>query len=339
MVMIIIEGQIDISVGALCAFIGAISVFIYNTHCGIVLTLIATIICGLIVGAWNGVWSTWGRLPSFIVTMAGMWLFRGITYIITNINPVNIKIKPTAANGNTSYINFVKGSVDINALTVNRFHWFAIIVGVVVFLAYVAIYTRSRARRKRAGAPIQSLLNMWVHIIIAAVVIGFLSYSFAAFRGIPGIVVILAVVIGVGQFIMTSTPLGRKIYAVGGNPNAARLAGINSFVVIFIVFLIMGALSALAAVVNTAYMSTALPQSGLGFEMDAIAACYVGGVSAAGGVGTVLGVVIGGLVMAVINNGMTLMNVAPAWQNVIKGLVVILAVLWDVYSRRKAGLV
>jgi putative multiple sugar transport system permease protein len=332
MVMIIIEGQIDISIGAGCAMLGAMSVYLYNTGCGMVVTVLGTIVMGIAVGAWNGFWVTAMRLPSFIVTMAGMWLFRGITYIITKVAPVQI------TGDKQRYIDFTRGSVSIPALTINKIHLLPIIIGIVIFICYTVYVFTQRNKIKRNGGQPDKLLAVIAKLAIVAVVVGFLAWSFASYRGVPVIIIVMGVISVMAQFMMTSTPLGRRIYAVGGNPNAARLAGISSNATIFTVFCIMGALMGVGAIVITGYMSTALPQAGLGYEMDAIAACYVGGVSASGGIGTVLGVIVGGLVMAVINNGMTIQNVDPGLQFVVRGVVIVLAVLWDVYSRRKAGL-
>jgi putative multiple sugar transport system permease protein len=165
-----------------------------------------------------------------------------------------------------------------------------------------------------------------------------LAQRFSAYRGLPIVVAVLGITIFVFNFILNNTIIGRYIYAVGGNARSAKLSGINSEFVIFLVFCFMGVLTGLAAVVSTGYMNTALPQAGQQFEMDAIAACYIGGVSASGGIGTVGGVIIGGLIMSAINNGMLLMNLGAAWQQVVKAVIVLLAVLYDVYTRRKAGL-
>jgi putative multiple sugar transport system permease protein len=165
-----------------------------------------------------------------------------------------------------------------------------------------------------------------------------LADRFARYRGIPIVVIVLGVTVFLFHFILNKTVLGRYIYAVGGNSRAAQLSGINSKLIIFIVFCFMGSLTGLAAVVSTGYMNSALPQAGNLFEMDAVAACYIGGVSASGGIGTVIGVIVGGLVMSAINNGMSLMNMGTHYQYVVKALILLLAVFYDVYTRRKAGL-
>jgi putative multiple sugar transport system permease protein len=165
-----------------------------------------------------------------------------------------------------------------------------------------------------------------------------LADRLARFRGLPIVVIVLAVTVLIFHFILKNTVLGRYIYAVGGNDRAAMLSGINTELVTLCVFCFMGILTSLAAVVHTGYMNSALPQAGNLFELDAIAACYIGGVSASGGIGTVIGVIVGGLVMSVINNGMSLMNMGIHHQLVVKGTILILAVFYDVYSRRKVGL-
>jgi putative multiple sugar transport system permease protein len=174
-------------------------------------------------------------------------------------------------------------------------------------------------------------------VIISALILA-LCERFATYRGLPIVVAVLGITVFTFHFMMNNTILGRYIYAVGGNARSAKLSGINSELVVFVVFTLMGLLSGLAAVVSTGYMNSALPQSGQGYEMDAIAACYIGGVSASGGIGTVLGVVVGGLIMCAINNGMSLMNLGAAWQQVVRAIILLLAVFYDVYTRRKAGL-
>jgi putative multiple sugar transport system permease protein len=174
-------------------------------------------------------------------------------------------------------------------------------------------------------------------VIISLLTLG-LADRFARYRGLPIVVLVLGITVAVFHFILNNTVLGRYIYAVGGNSRSAKLSGINSELITFVVFCIMGGLTGLAAVVSTGYMNSALPQAGNLFEMDAIAACYIGGVSASGGIGTVIGVIVGGLVMSSINNGMSLMNLGTHYQYVVKALILLLAVFYDVYTRRKAGL-
>ncbi len=196
----------------------------------------------------------------------------------------------------------------------------------------------SRKRKIANGFEVAALpLFIGKLVIISLLALG-LAERFARYRGLPIVVLVLGITIFVFSFILNNTVLGRYIYAVGGNSRSAKLSGINSELITFIVFCIMGGLTGLAAVISTGYMNSALPQAGNLFEMDAIAACYIGGVSASGGIGSIVGVIVGGLVMSSINNGMSLMNLGTHFQYVVKASILLLAVFYDVYTRRKTGL-
>ncbi|GHV92277.1 monosaccharide-transporting ATPase [Spirochaetia bacterium] len=331
MVQMMILGNIDLSVGSVCAFIGAISAMIYNTGAGMVPTLLASLLIGLCIGAFHGFWVAYLKIPAFIVTLAGMLLFRGLTYIITKINPIGLK--------DDGYKQMASGMVNVPALdSGENIHYSALIIGVAIFIIYAAVECISRQKRIRNKFEITPLPFFVGKLAILGVLIIGLAQRFATYRGLPNVVIVLGITVLVFNFIMKNTVLGRYIYAVGGNARSAKLSGINSELVTFLVFCIMGVLTGLAAVVSTGYMNSALPQAGNLFEMDAIAACYIGGVSASGGIGTVFGVIIGGLVMSAINNGMSLMNLGQHYQYVVKAAVVLLAVFYDVYTRRKSGL-
>ncbi|MDR2094675.1 MAG: sugar ABC transporter permease [Treponema sp.] len=330
MVQAIIIGGIDLSVGSVCAFVGAISAMIYNTGVGMPLSLLAALAIGLAIGAFQGVWIAYAKIPAFIVTLAGMLLFRGLTYIITKVNPIALK--------DDGYKQLASGILDIPALQVGNLHLTALIVGIVIIVLYVIVELVGRANQKRNLFELSPAPVFFGKLIIISALIFSLSYLFGMYRGLPTVVVVLGITILVFHFMLKNTVLGRCIYAVGGNARSAKLSGINSELIVFIVFCIMGFLSGLAAVVSTGYMNSALPQAGNLFEMDAIAACYIGGVSASGGIGTVVGVIVGGLVMSAINNGMSLMNLGQHHQYVVKAIILLLAVFYDVYTRRKTGL-
>jgi len=332
MVQVIIILGIDLSVGSVCAFIGALSAMIYNTGVGMPITLLASLIMGVGIGAFQGAWVAYGKMPAFIVTLAGMMLFRGLTYIVTKVNPVSLK--------DMGYSYLSTGTLD-EVLKIGRvgpYFPMAMIIAVIVLVIFYIAETFSR-RRKIANefevAPLPLFLGKLV--IISLLVLG-LADRFARYRGLPIVVLVLGITVFIFHFILNKTVLGRFIYAVGGNARSAKLSGINSELVTLIVFCFMGILTGLAAVVSTGYMNTALPQAGNLFELDAIAACYIGGVSASGGIGTVIGVIVGGLVMSAINNGMSLMNLGTHYQYVVKALILLFAVFYDVYTRRKAGL-
>jgi putative multiple sugar transport system permease protein len=332
MVQVIIILGIDLSVGSVVAFIGAISAMIYNTNIGMPMTLLASLVMGLVIGAFQGLWIAYAKIPAFIVTLAGMMLFRGLTYIITKVNPVSLK--------DVGYSLLATGTVDevLKVGRVGNIYPVSIIAAVVLLIIFYI--TEIAGRRTKIANNFEvapGILFIGKLVIISLLVLG-LAERFSEYRGLPIVVVALGITVFIFHFILNNTVLGRFIYAVGGNSRSAKLSGINSEFITFIVFCIMGVLSGLAAVVFTGYMNSALPQSGQSFEMDAIAACYIGGVSASGGIGTVVGVIVGGLVMSAINNGMSLMMLGQEWQYVVKAAILLLAVFYDVYTRRKAGL-
>lgn len=332
MVQVIIVQGIDLSVGSVCAFVGAVSAMIYNTGVGMPVTLAASILMGVAIGAFQGAWVAWLKMPAFIVTLAGMLLFRGITYIVTRVNPISLK--------DAGYSYLATGTVD-EVLKINRIgpYFPAAIILAAVLLAVFFISEFAARRRKIANEFAVTPLPLFIAklVVISLLALG-LADRFARYRGLPIVVVVLGITVSVFHFILNNTVLGRYIYAVGGNARSAKLSGINSELTTFIVFCIMGGLTGLAAVVSTGYMNSALPQAGNLFEMDAIASCYIGGVSAGGGIGSVIGVIVGGLVMSAINNGMSLMNLGTHYQYVVKASILLLAVFYDIYTRRKAGL-
>ena len=333
MVMVIITQNIDLSVGSVCAFVGALSAMIYNTGIGMPLTLIFSVLIGVAIGAYQGAWVAFAKLPAFIVTLSGMLLFRGLTYIITSVTPVILK------DDNYSLIG--TGILDEILKTTNRigpYRPMAIIFAVAILIIFFIAEFAGRKKKITNNFEVSPIPFFITKLVLISILVLALADRFARARGLPIIIIVLGITIFAFHFLLNNTVVGRYIYAVGGNPRSAKLSGINSEMVQFIVFCFMGGLTGLAAVVSTAYMNSALPQAGNLFELDAIAACYVGGVSAGGGIGTVIGVVVGGLVMATINNGMILMNLGNHWQYVVKALVLVFAVFYDVYNRRKSGL-
>jgi len=332
MVQMIITQNIDLSVGSVCAFVGALSAMIYNTGIGMPATVLASILLGVGIGAYQGVWVAYGKMPAFIVTLSGMMLFRGLTYRITNITPVSLK--------DHSYSLISTGTLD-EVLKINRIGVYlpsALVAAVLILLIFYVAEFLGRRKKIANGFEVTPMPMFFAKLIIISLLVLGLADRFARSRGLPVVVLVLGVTVFIFHFILKNTVLGRYIYAVGGNPRSAKLSGINTELVIFIVFLFMGGLTGLAAVVSTGYMNSALPQAGNLFELDAIAACYVGGVSAGGGIGTVIGVVVGGLVMSAINNGMILMNLGTHYQYIVKAFVLVGAVFIDVYTRRKSGL-
>ncbi len=330
MVQVIIIGNIDLSVGRVCAFVGALSAMIYNTGVGMAATIVASVFIGLAIGVFQGTWVAFLKVPAFIVTLAGMLLFRGLTYIITNVTPVSLK--------DDEFKQIASGTVNIDALTFGDLHATALAAGLLLFAIIVVLDAAGRRKKIRNGFDVLPMGLQVLKIAAWGLFIAALAWKFATYRGIPTVAVLLGITIVGFTFMMNNIIIGRYIYAVGGNARSAKLSGINSEMVTFIVHVIMGGLAGLAGVVFTGYMNSALPQAGENFELDAIAACFIGGASTSGGIGTVIGAITGGLVMAAINNGMSLMNLGAQWQYVVKASVLLLAVLYDIYTRRKTGL-
>ncbi|MDR1930148.1 MAG: sugar ABC transporter permease [Treponema sp.] len=333
MVQVIIILGIDLSVGSVCALVGALSAMIYNTGIGMPLTLLVSLIMGLVIGAFQGWFVAYANIPAFIVTLAGMMLFRGLTYIVTDVTPV------TLMDDGYSYLS--TGTVDevlgLEPVFLDHFP-IPFILALILLAFFFVSEIMGRNAKIKNGFEIDPGPAFVLKLVLISALVLYLAERFAYYRGLPIVVVVLGITIFIFHFIMKNTVLGRYIYAVGGNARSAKLSGINSELVTFVVFCIMGILTGLAAVVSTGYMNSALPQAGQQFEMDAIAACYIGGVSASGGIGTVVGVIVGGLVMSSINNGMSLMNLGTHYQYVVKALILLSAVFYDVYTRRKAGL-
>ncbi len=330
MVLVIIIGNIDLSVGSLAAFTGAIAAMLYNTGMGLVPTILLTMIVGAIIGIWQGFWIAFMRVPSFIVTLSGMLLFRGLTYVITNVSPISLR--------DEGFRQITSGFVSFEALTVGRTHYLAWIVGAVIAVLFVIAAWSARKNKIRKGFTIVPVAAFILRIVFVVALIAILSWKFAEFRGVPIVGIVLGIVVGILTFVTNRTVFGRYVYAVGGNARSAKLSGINAELVEFFVFVVMGSLAGLAGLVFAGYMNSALPQAGQLFELDAIASVFIGGASMSGGIGTVIGAIVGGLVMGVINNGMSLMNIGADWQYVVKALVLLLAVFYDIYTRRKAGL-
>jgi len=330
MVLVIIIGNIDLSVGSLAAFTGAIAAMLYNTGMGLIPTILLTMAVGAVIGVWQGFWIAFMRVPSFIVTLSSMLLFRGLTYVLTNVSPISLR--------DDGFSRITSGFISSESLMIGGTHLLPWIVGAVLAVVLVLSAVSSRRNRRRRGFTLQPISAFVLRNVGVIGLIAILAWKFGDFRGLPIVGIVLAIVITILTFVTNKTVFGRYVYAVGGNARSAKLSGINAELVEFFVFVIMGSLAGLAGLVFAGYMNSALPQAGQLFELDAIAAVFIGGASMSGGIGTVIGAIVGGLVMGVINNGMSLMNIGADWQYVVKGLVLLFAVFYDIYTRRKAGL-
>jgi len=329
MVLVIITGHIDLSVGSVAAFIGALSaIMMVDMQMNPVVAVVLSLLMGALVGAWQGFWVAYIKIPAFIVTLAGMLLFRGLTMIVLNGQSI-APFPKTFQKISSGFIPDLFGG--------GTLHLFTIFIGVV--LSALIVYQEFRTRKIQSKYGFEQP-SVWVSAVKAAalvIVINAFTFVLAQYNGIPNILVILLVLIAIYSFVMNRMTMGRHIYALGGNEKAAGLSGVKTKRVTFWVFVNMGVMAALSGLVFAARLNSATPKAGTNFELDAIAACFIGGASASGGIGTVIGAIIGGLVMGVMNNGMSLVGLGVDWQQGIKGLVLLLAVGFDIYNKSKTA--
>ncbi|MFJ9035975.1 multiple monosaccharide ABC transporter permease [Streptomyces sp. NPDC102406] len=329
MMLVIIAGHIDLSVGSLTAFVGSTAAVLMVSHD--VPWPVAAVIClamGGAAGCVQGWLIAYGGIPSFIVTLAGMLVWRGLTEILLKGQTLGPFPEGLGKLGN-GFLPEVGPDTNYHNLT--------LLLGVVLAAAVIVQELRDRRRQQEFALDVPPF-NLFVLKLIAIVAaIAVVTMLLASYKGAPVVLLILGVlVVGYG-YLMRNSIFGRHIYAIGGNLPAAKLSGVKDKKVSFYVFLNMGVLAALAGLVVAARLNAASPKAGLNFELEAIAASFIGGASMSGGVGTVLGAIIGGLVLGVLNNGMNLLGVGSDWQSVIKGLALLAAVGFDVWNKRRAG--
>lgn len=329
MLLVIITGNIDLSVGSVAAFVGAVSaIMMVNYEVPFILAMILSLAIGALVGAWQGFWIAYVRIPAFIVTLAGMLLFRGLTMLVLN----GQSVAPFPDGFRAISTGFIPDFANNSNL-----HLVTIIVGVALSLFVIFSEWRKRLIEKRYGIELMPIPLLIGKLVILIAIINYFTFITASYKGLPNIFILLFILVIVYSFIMKKTVMGRHIYALGGNEKAARLSGVKTKKMTFWVFVNMGVLAALAGLVFSARLNAATPKAGVNFELDAIAAAFIGGASASGGVGTVIGAIIGGLVMGVMNNGMSLVGLGIDYQQGIKGLVLLLAVAFDIYNKNKSS--
>ena len=326
---IIAGGNIDLSVGSLVAFIGALAgTFIVTMKMDVTTGILLSLVIGALVGLWQGYWIAYVRIPAFIVTLAGMLVFRGLTIFMLQgltISPFPNSFQQISSGFLADFLFKSSGPFDL----------FTLAVGVAIVLWYIITNLQKRAGRIKRNISHETLTLFVLRVVLVSVVILLGAFWLAAYRGLPIIFIIITVLIIGYSFFMSRTVPGRYFYAMGGNEKAAKLSGINTNRVLFWAYVNMGVLSAVAGLAFASRLNAASPQAGLGFELDAIAACFIGGASAYGGVGTVTGAIVGALVMGVLNNGMSILGVGSDIQQVVKGLVLLFAVAFDVVSKKK----
>jgi putative multiple sugar transport system permease protein len=329
MVIVIIAGHIDLSVGSVVALTGAVSaVLVIQQGMPWWVGVLAALATGLAIGAWQGFWVAYVGIPAFIVTLAGMLLFRGLTLQVLD----NISLSPFPQEYSRIASGFLNG-----LLGGNGYDAFTLLIGGIAVAGYAVSNWRTRTARIRYEQPVESFPLFVAKIVLVGAVVMYFAWQLAHARGLPIVLIILAVLIIAYSVITTRTVFGRQVYAIGGNLAAATLSGVKVRAVNFWIFVNMGLLAAVAGVVFSSRSNGAQPSAGNMFELDAIAAAFIGGAAVTGGVGTVVGAMVGGLIMAVMSNGMQLMGVDQSIQSVVKGLVLLLAVAFDVYNKRRAG--
>ena len=327
MLLIIVAGHIDLSVGSVVGFVGAVAAVMmvqYEIH--FLVTMIVCLALGAAIGAAQGYWVAFHGIPSFIVTLAGMLIFKGLALAVLEGQSVG----PFPREFQLLSTGFIPDPFAGEALRIT-----SLIAGLLMACLLLFVKIRSRASRAKHGMENEPYLFFMLKNLIFAGLIAGLSYLLALYKGLPNVLIVMLVLMLAYDFVTTRTTIGRRVYALGGNVKAAKLSGIKTERLTFYTFMNMGVLAALAGLVFAARLNTATPKAGLGFELDVIAACFIGGASASGGVGRVLGAVIGAFIMGVMNNGMSIMGIGIDYQQVIKGLVLLAAVCVDVYNKNK----
>lgn len=329
MLLVIVCGHIDLSVGSVMGFVGALAA-VLMVQFGLP-SIVAAVLCllvGAAIGAVQGYWIAYWKIPSFIVTLAGMLVFKGLMMVL---------LKGQSIGPFPNEFRLIASGFIPDIFAVDGFHVLSMVLGVAVAGALIWLSIRSRAKEARHGAPEEPFAFFTGRNVLVAGAVLYLVYLLATSRGLPNVFIIMAVLIAAYSFVTKQTTIGRRIYAVGGNQKAAKLSGINAERLTFLVFANMGMLAALAGLVFAARLNMATPKAGETFELDVIAAVFIGGASMAGGVGTIVGAVIGAFIMGVMNNGMSIMGIGIDWQQMIKGLVLLAAVIFDVYNKNRVA--
>lgn len=328
---ILTGGNIDLSVGSVVCFTGAVGAMIMDKNVNFPAAVLTMLVIGILIGMWQGFWIAYVKVPPFIATLAGMYAFRGFSNVVLQGMTVSVKSETFVrmfGGGADCYIPDFLGSGEGINMT-------CMVAGCIAVIVLIAVQLKNRINNKSRGYETAPLGSTVVKLVLISAAILWVTYKLASYKGIPTVLIWILLVLLIYGYLTTKTRVGRYLYAVGGNEKATRLSGINTKRVYFIAYVNMGLLAALAGVLTIARLTTAQPTFGQGYEMDAIGACFIGGASAYGGIGTVPGVVVGAMLMGVINQGMSIMGIDPNYQKVVKGLVLLVAVAFDVLSKRE----
>ncbi len=339
---ILTGGNIDLSVGSIVCFVGAVgAVLMVNKNMNMWLVVLIMFLAGTAIGAFQAFWIAYVRIPPFITTLAGMLAFRGLSNVKWMLDGQTISI-----GSQKTFVKLFGGGADcyldpiFNVNVAGEvLNGLCLVVTAVGILLFIILQVRSRIVKKKKGFEVENAILFWVKTLFIAFVVGFYGVQLSRDCGIPTVLIWIAVVVVIYYYITSNTTVGRHFYAVGGNEKATRLSGINTNKIYFLAYTNMGLLSALAAMISIARLTSAAPSHGTNYEMDAIGSCFIGGASAYGGIGTVPGVIVGAVLMGVINQGMSLMGVDQNMQKVVKGFVLLAAVIFDVVSKRNGKII
>ena len=329
MLLIIVSGWIDLSVGSVVAVVGALAgVLIVRYHVNWVAVVAISLLVGAAIGAFQGYWVAYLKIPSFIVTLAGFLMFRGLTIALLRGESVGPFPR--------GFQNISSGFIP-DFFQYEGFHVTTMLIGVILSILLIWLDLRARKNQQKYGFEVTPFYFFVIKNIGITVAVMGLCYLMASYKGLPNVLVLLFVLIAGYAFMTSQTVIGRRIYAMGGNVKAAMLSGVNTTRLLFYTFVNMGVLAALAGLIVAARLNSSTPNAGDGMELDVIAACFIGGASPTGGVGKVIGAVVGAFLIGVLNNGMSIMGVGIDWQKVVKGVVLLVAVLFDVYNKNKSA--
>ena len=329
MLLIIVSGWIDLSVGSVVAVVGALAgVLIVRYHVNWVAVVAISLLVGAAIGAFQGYWVAYLKIPSFIVTLAGFLMFRGLTIALLRGESVGPFPR--------GFQNISSGFIP-DFFQYEGFHVTTMLIGVILSVLLIWLDVRARKNQQKYGFEVTPFYFFVIKNIGITVAVMGLCYLMASYKGLPNVLVLLFVLIAGYAFMTSQTVIGRRIYAMGGNVKAAMLSGVNTTRLLFYTFVNMGVLAALAGLIVAARLNSSTPNAGDGMELDVIAACFIGGASPTGGVGKVIGAVVGAFLIGVLNNGMSIMGVGIDWQKVVKGVVLLVAVLFDVYNKNKSA--
>lgn len=327
MLPVILTGNVDLSVGSTVAFVGAVAAVMQVNHgYGTLPTLIVSLLVGAAIGAWNGLWIARFDIPAFIVTLSSQLLFRGFTLVVLD----GASIGPFDKNFRDIASSFLPDFFHMEGV-----HLTSLILGVLACLVFIVNEIRNRRNKKLHGVPLKNIWGVVIRTVAICAVVLWITNLLVIDKGYPTVLIIMLILSLTYSFICNRTIFGRSLYAIGGNRKAAALSGIKDRWSMFLAYTNMGFVAAIAALVYAARLNVATPKAGTGFELDAIAACYVGGASVSGGAGTIGGALIGCFVIGILNNGMSLLGISPDWQQMVKGLVILAAVAFDLIPKMK----